>query len=202
MTNSQAQDTMSWGFDTGLIIVLNIRTCEIVLKFNQNSAVTSLCFTENDNLLPRLLSGSSDGQLISWNLTTSSFKCKKMIFSSEINFIQFIATDRVSEIILCGSHRGNGLRMLAYDDQELGDYRILKSRQGLEGFVNEIRFINDKHLMVQSDHESGEIFNCWIWNDSASLRLSDKFSSAKVTCSNLFKLIILRIRKKEDLKTW
>jgi hypothetical protein len=118
--------------------------------------------------------------MITWDLTSSSFKCKKMLFKESVDFIQFIATDRVSEVILCGSHKGNGLRMLAYDEQELGDYRVLKSRQGLEGKVSEIRFINDKHLMVQSDDVSGEIFNCWIWNDSASLRLSDKFASNKV----------------------
>lgn len=186
MANSQATDIMSWGFDTGLILILNIRTCEVIMKFNQNSAVTCVCFTENDNLSPRLLSGSVDGQIISWDLTSSSFKCKKALFDTSIDFIQFVATDKISEIILCGSHQGNGLRMLAYDDQELGDYRLLKSRQGLRGLVNNIRFINDKHLMVQSDHITGEIFNCWIWNDSASLRLSDKFSVMKVLLFDVY----------------
>lgn len=189
MSNSQAKDTMSWGFSSGLILILNIRTCEIIMKFTQDSEVTSLCFTENDNLAPRLLSGTSDGHLISWDLNTSSFKCKKKIFSRGISFIQFIATDRVSEIILCGSHMGNGLRMLAYDEQELGEYRLLKSRQGVLGNIQQIRFLNDKHLMVRTDDPSGEIFNCWIWNDSASLRLSDKLSGVKVSILCIIKII-------------
>lgn len=180
MANSQAKDTMAWGFSSGLILILNIRTCEILMKFTQDSRVTSLCFTENDNLPPRLLSGTANGTLISWDLNSSSFKCKKKLFSSDISFIQFIATDRVSEIILCGSHKGNGLRMLAFDEQELGEYRLLKSRQGVLGNIRQIRFLNDKHLVVRTDHSEGEVFNCWIWNDSASLRLSDKSSVAKV----------------------
>lgn len=180
MANSQAKDTMAWGFDSGLIVILNIRTCHVLMQFRQSSAVTSLCFTQNDNLAPRLLSGAADGYLISWDLTSAVFKCKKQLFDSALSFIHFIATDQVSEVILCGSHQGNGLRMLAYDEQELGDYRLLKTRQGLLGQVQQIRFLNDKHLMVKTDHASGEIFNCWIWNDSASLRLSDKSSASKV----------------------
>lgn len=180
MANSQAMHTMAWGFQSGLIIILNLRTCEIVMKFEQDGPVTSLCFTENDNLAPRLLSGTTSGALISWNLNSSSFQCKKAILGSEISFIHFVATDQVSEVILCGSHSGNGLRLMVYDDQELGEYRLLKSRQGLLGNVEQVRFLNDKHLMVKSDHESGEIFNCWIWNDSASLRLSDKQAVSKV----------------------
>lgn len=180
MANSQATDTMAWGFDSGLIVVLNIRTCQILMRFRQNSAVMSLCFTQNDNLPPRLLSGGADGHLVSWDLKSAVFKCKKHLFDSGLSFIHFVATDQVSEVILCGSHHANGLRMLSYDEQELGDYRLLKTRQGLLGHVQQTRFLNDKHLMVRTDHVSGEIFNCWIWNDSASLRLSDKTSPNKV----------------------
>jgi hypothetical protein len=118
--------------------------------------------------------------LVSWDLNSGNFKCKKKVFEEEMNFIYFVATDAVSEVILCGSHKGNGLRMLVYDDNELGDYRLLKSRQGPQGRVVQVRFLNDKHLLLRTDHPSGELFNCWIWNDSASLRLSAKTSSTKV----------------------
>ena len=176
MANSQAQNTMSWGFSSGLIVVLNIRTCEIMMTFRQDSAVTSLCFTENDNLAPRLLSGGADGHLVSWDLNNSTFKCKKKLFDKDTSFVHFVATDQTGEVILCGSHSGNGLRMLAFDEQEMGDYRLLKSRQGVLGKIKQVAFVNDKHVVVATDSPWGEVFNCWVWNDSASLRLSDRQS--------------------------
>ena len=171
---------MAWGFSSGLILTLNLKTCEILMQFQQDSPVDSLCFTENENLPPRLLSGSGSGNLISWNLNDSTFKCKKKLFNAPLDYLKFVVTDELSEVVLCGSHRGNGMKMMVYDHQELGEYRLLKVKQGPSGKVKKVRFLNDKHLVVLTDSMQSEIYNCWIYNDSASTKLSDKFSKSKV----------------------
>ena len=191
MANSRAINIMAWGFASGLILILNIKKCEILLKFEQDSRVTSICFTENENLTPRLLTGNSNGDLISWNLQTNNFQCKTKIFQRSLDYIQFIATDQLSEMILCGSHKGNAMKMMLYDDQEVGEYRMLKQRQGPLGNVNSVKFFNDKHLILMTDDPNGEILNCWIYNDAASTKLSDKFSKTQVGFLYMHVLIIL-----------
>ena len=62
----------------------------------------------------------------------------------------------------------------------VGEFELLKRRIGPQGNVKQLEFFGDKHLAVRTDEASGEIINCWIYNDSASTRLSDKCSNSKV----------------------
>lgn len=171
---------MGWGFASGLIVVLNIRTCQVIKKFIQKEAVCCLSFSENENLPPRLFSSDQNGYILSWDLKQGCFRSKSQWSTKPIGYIYFVPTDKDTEIILIGSHQGNTVQMLKSEMEMVGEFELLKRRIGPQGNVKQLEFFGDKHLAVRTDEASGEIINCWIYNDSASTRLSDKCSNSKV----------------------
>lgn len=180
LANSSAQNIMAWGFKSGLILVLNIRTCEVIKKFVQKEPVACLSFSENENFDPRLFSTDQKGFILSWDLRKGFFRSKSQWGCGSIDYMHYIPTDSGTEIFLVGSHSGNSVQMLKSEMETVGEFELLKRRVGPQGNVRQVEFFGDKHLAVRTDDTSGEIFNCWVYNDSASTKLSDKCFNSKV----------------------
>jgi U3 small nucleolar RNA-associated protein 21 len=191
LEQSPACDVVSVGFESGDILVINLRTDIVLFTFKQDGgAVTSFAFRTDaqSTKFPYLASSSMDGRIFLWNLGTKKDSIDidddDAVDGSRVKLerkLQFILDEahmqRVTKLhflhgepILISSSGDNSIKVWIFDSPD-GKCRLLKSRSGHAGTPTRIRYyggITNASAAGNADAASCEIVSC---GDDSTIRL-------------------------------
>ena len=170
MQQSPAYDIMAIGFESGDILLINLKLDKVLFSFKQDGgAVTSLTFRTDNGAekFPFMVSGTNDGRIHIWNLGTPSSSSNQNGESLErklqstvddahmstVSKVQFL----YGEPILISSSSDNSIKVWIFDNPD-GTMRLLRSREGHTGHPLKIRYYGAR--TNSSMRENTQATNC------------------------------------------
>jgi U3 small nucleolar RNA-associated protein 21 len=194
LEQSPACDVISVGFESGDILLINLKMDKVLFSFLQDGgAVTSFAFRTDaqSTKFPFLASSSADGRVFIWNLGTrrdaadndmdsdnEDNEPKKPKLERKLQYVMEEAhMRRVSKLhflhgepILISSSMDNSIKMWIFDAPD-GTARLLRSRSGHAGTPTKIRYyggITNGSAADNADANSCELLSC---GDDRTIRL-------------------------------
>ena len=139
------------------VVLLNCRTDKVVMEFLQEQgSVTALTFRSEPRAPNMLVSGSSSGALVCWDLDK-----KKLAFVREEAHLGAVVEAKFlpGEPRLVSSGADNSLQMWIFDLPD-GSMRLLKGRQGAAGPIRKFDFYGElgTQVLVASEYRGQGLF--------------------------------------------
>jgi U3 small nucleolar RNA-associated protein 21 len=175
MEQSPACDVVAVGFESGDILLLNLKLDLVLFSFEQDcGVVTSLSFRTDvaSDKFPFLASSGNDGRIFIWNLGTKATDTNdEEEGASKIQLerkLQSIITEahsaRVSKVhflhgepVLISSSIDNSIKMWIFDSSD-GSARLLRGRSGHSGYPLRIRYYGGATNASMNDNP--DAFSC------------------------------------------
>ena len=152
---SPLPDVVGLGTSEGDIIVANLKSDEIIMRFKQDGPVEVLSFSSDSSMETSYIATTSQRQLIFWDLNEGRVASKIEIAhgGKKINNISFLSNEPV---LVTSSGDENSIKMWLFD-LEAGKKiapRLLKERSGHSDTPNKIQFYGDygHHILSSSDN--------------------------------------------------
>lgn len=162
MEQSPAYDIIALGFESGDILLINLKLDKVLFSFKQDEGtVTSLTFRTDSGAekFPYMISGTNDGRLHVWNLGTPSSNVNENIvlndykmnsrtnlerkLQSTVDDAHLASVSKVhflhGEPIMISSSLDNSIKIWIFDNPD-GTMRLLRSREGHTGNPLKIRY--------------------------------------------------------------
>ncbi len=147
---SPACDVLAVGFDTGDLLMINLKLDQVIFKFRQKSKVTSITFRTDSqtNEYPFLVSSSDKGHMYTWAVYPDESDPELVISKLEhslysvhdgsITKLEFLH----GEPVMLSNGTDNSIKMWIFDNPD-GSPRLLRSRQGHKSYPKQIRYYGD-----------------------------------------------------------
>eukprot|EP01083_Nonionella_stella_P101913 289495_1 len=183
-------DVVAIGFSNGYIVIHNVKTDEMVMRFehfnhSMNGRINGLSF-RNDGI-PYLVSVGSDCNIVIWDLKQR--KLSNIYYKAHQDRI-ITAKFIENENILVTSSADNSLKMWIFDDDDddygnrSGKLRLLKQRSGHSSAPHLCAFHGRKTLLSTANDHTLRV--SWIQRDiqclSMGQRAANKHSIPRIKC--------------------
>ena len=125
-------DIVGLGYESGKIIVINLKQDKILFTFSQDSPVRSLSFSSDPSIEKSLLAScTTDGNILFWDLNDKKIHSviQKAHNAKSIDKIQFLNNEPV---LISSSGDDNSIKMWLFDIEHGSNVapRLLKERGG------------------------------------------------------------------------
>lgn len=148
---SPACDVLAVGFDSGDLLMINLKLDQVVFKFHQKSKVTSISFRTDSQTsqYPFFVSASDKGHIYTWSVYPDHDSGGDAVVS-RLQHSLYNAHDGAickveflhGEPVMLSSGVDNSLKMWIFDNPD-GSPRLLRSRQGHKSFPKQIQYYGD-----------------------------------------------------------
>jgi len=124
---STVLDVIAVALSSGVILMLNLRTAQVIFELKQKTGVTAMSFSRSGR--PILATGNSKGSIIFWELQEKRILGKlPHAHQGPITSMLFVPEDA---LVLSASSTDNCLKQWRYDEVEKEHFRMLRQRVGL-----------------------------------------------------------------------
>jgi U3 small nucleolar RNA-associated protein 21 len=148
-------DMVGVGYQDGSVVVLNLRSDELVMKLSQkeHGPVTCMSF-RNDTVGGQLVSGTEKGDLVIWDLNKRSVHSfHRNVHPGGVGTVEFFET---LPLMLSAGKSDNALSVHIFDLPD-GGCRLLKERRGFTSDLAHLLPYGEHDLLVASCNEVGRL---------------------------------------------
>jgi U3 small nucleolar RNA-associated protein 21 len=167
---SPVVDILAVGFESGTIILINLKTNTFLMKFKSHSKVNALSFSNCADMDISLLVSSGKGEIAFWDLNKKvlHYVLRQPHGNYHVENIQFLPGENT---LLSSSGYHNSLKMWVFDKDSVVP-RLLKEREGHSEYPHHLRFYGDDDNKLFTASKDGTLRNYSVLNEHQSCQFS------------------------------
>ena len=156
LSASPVLDVVGVGYADGTVMVMNLKTDEVVMTLHQkeHGGVTCMSF-RNDSVGGQLVTGTSKGDLVIWDLNKRSVHSfhQRIHCPGGVGSVEFLDT---LPLLVSAGDSDNAISIHIFDLPD-GGCRLLKERRGFTGDLSFLMPYGENDLLVASASEHCEV---------------------------------------------
>ena len=178
MVGSSAVDVIALGFSSGDVLLLNLKTAEIIISVNIGSSVQAFSFSQDVAVAPVLFISGSKHRVFQLDLNRQELELVDFTKNAiQYSFITSLMLEN-QELLIGASNDRNTIRVIKLRDKGESVFRTLRERIGPEGPISKIRLFDNRFFATLSQ---GFLYRMSLYNDAATLKITNESSSENST---------------------